>query len=104
MTELQSARWIRLPHFSSISAGVDRRHDRPIMKCRLTYYRMLIENILWGLGFDGIKPPVIRCFDPAPIPFVKAVLFSAWVIVPAYNLVMGACGAAVLAVVNSTFP
>jgi predicted nucleotide-binding protein (sugar kinase/HSP70/actin superfamily) len=53
--------------------------------CRLTYYRWLIENILkdmgrkirvWGLGFDGIKPPVIRYFDPAPLPFIKAVLLA----------------------------
>jgi predicted nucleotide-binding protein (sugar kinase/HSP70/actin superfamily) len=53
--------------------------------CRLTYYRKLIENILrdmglkirlWGLGFDGIKPPVIRYFDPAPFSFVKAVLLA----------------------------
>jgi predicted nucleotide-binding protein (sugar kinase/HSP70/actin superfamily) len=53
--------------------------------CRLSYYRELIENILkdqgrkiriWGLGFDGIKPPVIRHFDPDTIPFVKAVLLA----------------------------
>jgi predicted nucleotide-binding protein (sugar kinase/HSP70/actin superfamily) len=53
--------------------------------CRLTYYRRLIENILedmgrkiriWGLGFDGLKPPVIRYFDPAPLPFIKAVLLA----------------------------
>ncbi|MDR2211849.1 MAG: hypothetical protein LBO65_10370 [Spirochaetaceae bacterium] len=53
--------------------------------CRLSYYRKLIENILcdlglgiriWGLGFDGLKPPVIRYFDPAPIPFVRAVLLA----------------------------
>ncbi|MDR2073644.1 MAG: hypothetical protein LBP60_09470 [Spirochaetaceae bacterium] len=53
--------------------------------CRLSYYRKLLESILhdlglpiriWGLGFDGIKPPVIRYFDPAPIPFVKAVLLA----------------------------
>lgn len=53
--------------------------------CRLTHYRRLIEDILkdmgrniriWGLGFDGIKPPVIRYFDPAPIPFIRAVLLA----------------------------
>ncbi|MDR2784648.1 MAG: hypothetical protein LBB83_01910 [Treponema sp.] len=53
--------------------------------CRLTYYRTLIENILgdmgleikvWGLGFDGFKPPVIRYFDPAPLPFIRAVLLA----------------------------
>ena len=53
--------------------------------CRLTHYRRLIEDILkdmgrkirvWGLGYDGIKPPLIRYFDPAPIPFLKAVLLA----------------------------
>jgi predicted nucleotide-binding protein (sugar kinase/HSP70/actin superfamily) len=53
--------------------------------CRLTYYRTLIENILhdmgrkikiWGLGFDGIKPPLIRFYDPPLIPFIKAVLLA----------------------------
>ena len=53
--------------------------------CRLTHYRRLIEDILkdmgrkirvWGLGYDGIKPPLIRYFDPAPIPFIKAVLLA----------------------------
>jgi predicted nucleotide-binding protein (sugar kinase/HSP70/actin superfamily) len=53
--------------------------------CRLSYYRRLIETILrdmglgirvWGLGFDGIKPPVIRYFDPKPLPFVRAVLLA----------------------------
>lgn len=51
--------------------------------CRLRYYREMLENILsdmgrdikiWGLGFDGIKPPLIRYFDPPRILFVKAVL------------------------------
>jgi predicted nucleotide-binding protein (sugar kinase/HSP70/actin superfamily) len=53
--------------------------------CRLSYYRTIIENILrdmgfgirvWGLGFDGIKPPVVRYFDPALLPFIKAVLLA----------------------------
>jgi predicted nucleotide-binding protein (sugar kinase/HSP70/actin superfamily) len=53
--------------------------------CRLTYYRGLIETILrgmgrkirvWGLGFDGIKPPVIRYFDPPLIPFIKSTLLA----------------------------
>jgi predicted nucleotide-binding protein (sugar kinase/HSP70/actin superfamily) len=53
--------------------------------CRLSYYRPIIENILkdmglgirvWGLGFDGIKPPVIRHFDPPLLPFIKAVLLA----------------------------
>ncbi len=56
-----------------------------IGSCRLTYYRELIEKILkemgrkirvWGLGFDGIKPPVIRYFDPDVVPFVRAVLLA----------------------------
>jgi predicted nucleotide-binding protein (sugar kinase/HSP70/actin superfamily) len=50
--------------------------------CRLRYYRGMIEQILrdmgrniriWGLGFDGFKPPLIRYFDPPLIPFLKAV-------------------------------
>ncbi|MBN2344463.1 MAG: hypothetical protein JXX29_06335 [Deltaproteobacteria bacterium] len=53
--------------------------------CRLRYYRGMIEEILrdmgrsirvWGLGFDGIKPPLIRHFDPPAIPFVRAVLLA----------------------------
>lgn len=53
--------------------------------CRLTYYRLLLENTLrgmgrnirvWGLGFDGVKPPVVRYFDPPIIPFVKAILLA----------------------------
>lgn len=53
--------------------------------CRLRYYRGMIEEILrdmgrnirvWGLGFDGIKPPLIRHFDPPVIPFVRAVLLA----------------------------
>jgi predicted nucleotide-binding protein (sugar kinase/HSP70/actin superfamily) len=53
--------------------------------CRLTYYRSLIETILrdmgrkiriWGLGFDGVKPPVIRYFDPPLIPFIKSVFLA----------------------------
>lgn len=50
--------------------------------CRLRYYRGMIAEILkdmgrririWGLGFDGLKPPLIRHFDPPLIPFVRAV-------------------------------
>ena len=53
--------------------------------CRLRYYRPMIEEImkdmglkirLWGLGFDGIKPPLIRYFDPPLFPFIKAVLVA----------------------------
>lgn len=41
--------------------------------CRLRYYRSLAERILkergykmrmFGLGYDGIKPPMVRYFDP----------------------------------------
>ena len=53
--------------------------------CRLRYYRGMIEEILrdmgrpiriWGLGFDGIKPPLVRHFDPRPVPFLRAVLLA----------------------------
>ncbi len=48
--------------------------------CRLRYYRMLQQQLLeergfklfiFGLGYDGIKPPLIRHFDPRPGPFLK---------------------------------
>lgn len=48
--------------------------------CRLRYYRAMAERILkekgynmrmFGLGFDGIKPPLIRYFDPPLIPSLK---------------------------------
>ncbi len=48
--------------------------------CRLRYYRHMIKQILkdmglkiriFGLGFDGFKPPVVRHFDPGPITFLK---------------------------------
>jgi len=48
--------------------------------CRLRYYRHMIEQILkdrglkikiFGLGFDGFKPPIVRHFDPGPITFLK---------------------------------
>ncbi len=41
--------------------------------CRLRYYRMLQQRLLdergfrlfiFGLGYDGIKPPIVRHFDP----------------------------------------
>ena len=50
--------------------------------CRLNYYRGMIEEILkdmgrkirvFGLGFDGFKPPVFRYFDPPLIPLLRAV-------------------------------
>lgn len=48
--------------------------------CRLRYYRHMIKQILsdlglkikiFGLGFDGFKPPIVRHFDPGPITFLK---------------------------------
>jgi len=54
--------------------------------CRLRYYRGMIEEVLadqgrkirvWGLGFDGIKPPLVRHFDPSVTVFVRAVLLAA---------------------------
>ncbi|KAF0144113.1 MAG: Uncharacterized protein FD156_2157 [Nitrospirae bacterium] len=48
--------------------------------CRLRYYRHMIGQILkdlglkikiFGLGFDGFKPPIVRHFDPGPITFIK---------------------------------
>ena len=50
--------------------------------CRLRYYRGMIEEILrdmgrnirmFGLGFDGFKPPLIRYFDPPLIPFLRTI-------------------------------
>ena len=48
--------------------------------CRLRYYREVQQKILrergldlfvFGLGYDGIKPPLIRHFDPGVIPFLQ---------------------------------
>jgi len=48
--------------------------------CRLRYYRHMIDQILkdlglkikiFGLGFDGFKPPIVRHFDPGPVTFIK---------------------------------
>lgn len=48
--------------------------------CRLRYYRELQQKILkdrgftlflFGLGYDGIKPPLIRHFDPSPGDFLR---------------------------------
>ncbi|MCK5850867.1 MAG: hypothetical protein KAH23_08120 [Kiritimatiellae bacterium] len=53
--------------------------------CRLRYYRELQQNILkergfdlfiFGLGYDGIKPPLIKHFDPGVIPFLKSCVRS----------------------------
>lgn len=48
--------------------------------CRLRYYRMLQQKILeerglklfiFGIGYDGVKPPVVRHFDPDLVPFLR---------------------------------
>lgn len=48
--------------------------------CRLRYYRMLQQRLLeergfnlfiFGLGYDGIKPPIVRHFDPDLVPFLR---------------------------------
>lgn len=48
--------------------------------CRLRYYRMLQQKLLeergfslfiFGLGYDGIKPPLIRHFDPTMGAFLR---------------------------------
>ncbi|MEW6334252.1 MAG: hypothetical protein AB1558_08275 [Thermodesulfobacteriota bacterium] len=50
--------------------------------CRLNYYRGMLEDTLrdmgrkiriFGLGFDGFKPPVFRYFDPPLIPLLRTV-------------------------------
>lgn len=50
--------------------------------CRLNYYRGMLDDTLkdmgrkirlFGLGFDGFKPPVFRYFDPPIIPLLRAV-------------------------------
>lgn len=54
--------------------------------CRLRYYRNLQQEILrehgigirvFGLGYDGIKPPLIRYFDPPAGLFLKHVAVAA---------------------------
>ena len=48
--------------------------------CRLRYYRDVQQRILrergmelyiFGLGYDGIKPPLIRHFDPKLMDFLR---------------------------------
>ncbi len=48
--------------------------------CRLRYYRILQQKLLedrgfrlfiFGLGYDGLKPPIIRHFDPDLMPFLR---------------------------------
>jgi predicted nucleotide-binding protein (sugar kinase/HSP70/actin superfamily) len=54
--------------------------------CRLRYYRAVQQKILkergldlfiFGLGYDGFKPPLIRHFDPALGPFLRSVARAA---------------------------
>ncbi|MDD8025736.1 MAG: hypothetical protein PHI34_04425 [Acidobacteriota bacterium] len=54
--------------------------------CRLRYYRAVQQKILgehglelfiFGLGYDGFKPPLIRHFDPALGPFLKSIARAA---------------------------
>jgi predicted nucleotide-binding protein (sugar kinase/HSP70/actin superfamily) len=54
--------------------------------CRLHYYRAVQQKLLdergikmrlFGLGYDGIKPPLIRHFDPDLVPFLKSVVRAA---------------------------
>ena len=54
--------------------------------CRLRYYRHMIGQILrdmglkikiFGLGFDGFKPPIIRHFDPGLVTFLKPLFHTA---------------------------
>ncbi len=48
--------------------------------CRLRYYRTLQQQLLeergfrlfiFGIGYDGIKPPIVRHFDPDLMPFLR---------------------------------
>ena len=57
-----------------------------IGRCRLRYYRQVQQKILrerglelfiFGLGYDGFKPPLIRHFDPDLGPFLKSVVRAA---------------------------
>lgn len=56
-----------------------------IGSCRLNYYREVIAETLkdmgrkirvFGLGFDGFKPPVIRYFDPPRIFFLRTIAMA----------------------------
>jgi len=53
--------------------------------CRLRYYRALQQKIIekklkdmyiFGLGYDGFKPPLVRYFDPDLIPFLQCCVRS----------------------------
>jgi predicted nucleotide-binding protein (sugar kinase/HSP70/actin superfamily) len=73
-----------LGHFlEADNAGVENAlMVNSIGACRLNYYRGMLEDTLkgmgrkirlFGLGFDGFKPPVFRYFDPPIIPLLRAV-------------------------------
>lgn len=73
-----------LGHFiEADNAGVENAMMvNSIGTCRLRYYRGMIEEILrdmgrgirmFGLGFDGFKPPLIRYFDPPLFPFLRTI-------------------------------
>ncbi|MFW5936746.1 MAG: hypothetical protein ACOCS6_01690 [Desulfosalsimonas sp.] len=56
-----------------------------IGSCRLNYYREMIGEILkdkgrkirvFGLGFDGFKPPLIRYFDPPLVFFLRTMAMA----------------------------
>lgn len=71
-----------LGHFlEAANAGVEYALiTNSIGTCRLRYYRKLEEQILadrgvkmrvFGLGYDGFKPPVVRYFNPRLGPFLR---------------------------------
>lgn len=73
-----------LGHFiAADDAGVENAlMVNSIGACRLNYYRGMLEDTLkemgrkiriFGLGFDGFKPPVFRYFDPPLIPLLRTV-------------------------------
>ncbi|HDQ03637.1 MAG TPA: hypothetical protein ENN23_03575 [Deltaproteobacteria bacterium] len=76
-----------LGHFiAADDAGVENAlMVNSIGACRLNYYRGLLEDTLkdmnrnirvFGLGFDGFKPPVFRYLDPPIIPLLRAVFLG----------------------------
>lgn len=76
-----------LGHFiAADDAGVENAlMVNSIGACRLNYYRGMLEETLkemgrkirvFGLGFDGFKPPVFRHFDPPLIPLLRTVFIG----------------------------
>jgi len=76
-----------LGHFiEADNAGVENAlMVNSIGACRLNYYRGMLEETLkdmgrkiriFGLGFDGFKPPVFRYFDPPLIPLLRTVFIG----------------------------